>query len=63
MDLKLSLYNAGNPTRMRHKHSIRRDDGTCLFTRDKLMGKTLDLISFSQEIRMLEEQNLRYFTQ
>ena len=61
MDLKMSLCNAGNPTRMRHKHSISRDGGTCLFTREKLMGKMLDLIPFSQEIRMLEEQNLRYF--
>jgi hypothetical protein len=24
MDLKLSLYDAGKPTRMRHKHSTRR---------------------------------------
>lgn len=61
VDLKMSLYNAGKSTRMSHKHSIRRDDCTCLFTREKLMGKTLDLIPFSQEIRKLEEENLRYF--
>jgi len=39
MDLKMSLCNAGKPTRMRHKHSIRRDDGTCVFTREKLIGR------------------------
>jgi len=62
MDLKMSLCNAGKPTRMDHEQSIRRDDSTCLFTRENLMGKTLDLIHFSYEIQMLEEQNLRYFT-
>jgi len=61
MDLTMLLCNAGKLTRMGHEQPIRRDDGTCLFTQENLMGKTLDLITFSQEIRILEEQNLRYF--
>jgi hypothetical protein len=61
MEVKPSHCNPGKPPRLRHKHSIRRHDSTCLFTRENLMGKTPEFIYFYRDIRVLQGQNLKLF--
>jgi hypothetical protein len=62
MDLKLSLCNAGKPTRMRHKNCIKMRRRYLLIYTREVNGKEAGFdIFFSQGSRMLEEHNLRYF--